>query len=59
MNPSRVLLVSVFITAAILVIVGVVTTTLLVNDKASETQIRNWTSSILCMGCDCRQFLLT
>jgi|GEM_PF-7044691 len=47
MNPSRVLLVSVFITAAILVIVGVVTTTLLVNDKASETQIRNWTISIL------------
>ena len=40
MNPSRVLLVSVFITAAILVIVGVVTTTLLVNDKAIETQIK-------------------
>jgi uncharacterized membrane protein YgcG len=40
MKPSKVLLISVFITATILVIVGVVTTTLLVNDKASETQAK-------------------
>ncbi len=40
MKPSKILLISVFITATILVVVGVVTTTLMVNDKASETQAR-------------------
>jgi hypothetical protein len=40
MKPSKILLISVFITATILVVVGVVTTTLMVNDKASETQIK-------------------
>jgi hypothetical protein len=40
MKPSKILLISVFITATILMVVGVVTTTLLVNDKASETQIK-------------------
>ena len=40
MKPSKVLLISVFITAAILVVVGVVTATLMVNDKASETQVK-------------------
>lgn len=40
MKPSKVLLISMFITAAILVVVGVVTTSLLVNDKASETQVK-------------------
>ncbi len=40
MKPSKILLISVFITATILVVVGVVTTTLLVNNKASETQAK-------------------
>jgi uncharacterized membrane protein YgcG len=40
MKPSKVLFISVFLTATILVIVGVVTTTLMVNDKASDTQIK-------------------
>jgi hypothetical protein len=40
MKPSKILLISVFITATILVVVGVVTTTLMVNDKASETQMK-------------------
>ena len=40
MKPSKILLISVFISVTILVVVGVVTTTLLVNDKASETQVK-------------------
>ena len=40
MKPSKILLISVFITATILVVVGVVTTTLMLNDKASETQLK-------------------
>jgi len=40
MKPSKLLLISVFITATILVIVGVVTSTLLVNNKASEIQVK-------------------
>jgi hypothetical protein len=40
MKPSKILLMSVFITATILVVVGVVTTTLMLNDKASETQLK-------------------
>jgi hypothetical protein len=40
MKPSSILLMSVFITATILVVVGVVTTTLMVNAKASETQLK-------------------
>jgi hypothetical protein len=40
MKPSKILLMSVFITATILVVVGVVTTTLMINDKASDTQLK-------------------
>ena len=40
MKPSKILLISVFITATVLVVVGVVTTTLMLNDKASETQLK-------------------
>jgi len=40
MKPTKVLLISMFITATILIVVGVVTTTLLVNDKASDVQVK-------------------
>jgi hypothetical protein len=40
MKPTKVLLISMFITATILIVVGVVTTTLLVNDKASDIQAK-------------------
>jgi predicted RND superfamily exporter protein len=40
MKPSKILLISVFITATILIVVGVVATTLMVNDKSSETQTK-------------------
>ena len=40
MKPSKVLLISVFLTAVILVVVGVVTTSIILNDKATETQIK-------------------
>jgi uncharacterized protein YpmB len=40
MKPNKILYISMFITATILVVVGVVTTSLLVNDKAGETQVK-------------------
>jgi hypothetical protein len=40
MKPSKLLLISVFITAALLVVVGVVMTTLSVNDRVNETQVK-------------------